>query len=97
MSEVLRRPAHLPDSFVGLIPDLGQMSQHDAPDRVPMLIRGQTVAVRMIERVEDLAVNVELRLVYRGVADADRARPLKSRQPRDLPLEIGRASCRERV
>src|SRR5271168_4646609 len=40
----------------------------------------------MVERVEDLAVNVELRLVYSGVADPDGARPLKSGQPRDLPL-----------
>ena len=37
------------------------------------------MAVRMVERVEDLAVDVELCLVYRGIADADRARPLKSR------------------
>src|SRR6516165_3722243 len=44
------------------------------------------MAVRMVERVKNFAVNVELRLVYRGIADADGARPFKSGQPRDLPL-----------
>src|SRR6516162_1215766 len=43
MSEVLRRTAHLPDAFVRLIPNLGQMSQRHAPNRVPVLIRGQPV------------------------------------------------------
>src|SRR6516165_1918513 len=86
MREVLRRTAHLPDALIGLIPDLGQVSQNDAPDRIPVLIWGQTVTLCMVDRVEDLAVNVELRLVYRGIANADGARPLKSGQPRDLPL-----------
>ena len=39
-----------------------------------------------MERVHDLAVDVELHLTVRGVADAHGLRVLISRQPRDMPL-----------
>src|SRR6266446_10119670 len=86
MSEVLRRPAHLPDPLVRLIPNPGQVFEQDRPYRVPVFVGGQAVAVSMVKRIEDFAVDVELRLIYCGVADAHGARPFIPGQPRDLPL-----------
>ena len=86
MREMLRRSAHLPNALVGLIPDLAPNVQARPARSRPRVDRGQAVAVSMVERVEDLAVNVELRLIDCGVADADRARSFISGQPWHLPL-----------
>ena len=43
-------------------------------------------ATALIQRVDDLAVHVELELLGSRVADAHRLRPLVPRQPGNLPL-----------
>src|SRR5436309_2753096 len=86
MGKVLPRPAHLPDALVRLIPNPGEVLEQDRPHRVPVFVGGQAVALSMVERVENLAVDVELDLIYRGVADADGAGPFIPGQPWYLPL-----------
>ena len=75
MGEVLPRPAHLPDSLVRLIPDPGQVFEQNRSYCVPVFVGRQAVAVSVVQRINNFAVDVELDLIYRGVADADGARP----------------------
>src|SRR5271168_2542774 len=86
MGEMLRWPAHLPDALVGLIPDRGQMPEDRLADRGAASDRGQAAQMGVIERVENFAIDVELGLVCRTIADAYRARAFIARQPRRLPL-----------
>src|SRR5271157_4887170 len=86
MGEMLRWPAHLPDALIGLVPDRCQMPEHGLADCRAASDRGQTAQMGVVERVENLAIDVELGLVCRTVADAYRPRALIARQPGDLPL-----------
>ena len=53
----------------------------------PGVVRGrEALAARLVERVDDLAVDVELALVGRAVADADRLRALVAGEPGKLEL-----------
>ena len=83
---MLPAAAHLPQAFVGLVPDLGQVHQEFALYRPAGIIRTETALPRLVQRVHDLAENIELELHVRRVADAHRLRILVSRQPRDLPF-----------
>ena len=49
-------------------------------------MRRCAVHARLVERVHHLAVDVELQLLRRGVADAHRARALEAREPVELAL-----------
>src|SRR6516165_10470878 len=82
VGKVLRRPAHLPDSLIGLVPDRGQMLKYGLPDRGAACDRGKAGPMGVVERVENLAKNVELGLVGGAVADAHWARILVPGQPR---------------
>ena len=86
MCKVLRRPANFPDALVGMVPNPGQVTQNSAADRDRTVDRRQTVAVRKIQSVEDLTVDIELRLLDGRVPNPHRARSLVSRQPRHLPF-----------
>ncbi len=80
------RPAHLPDPLVGLAP-AGLQPVEDAAREAPRVVGGcQTLTPRLVERVDDLAVDVELALVGRAVADADRLRALVAGEPGKLEL-----------
>ncbi len=74
MEEVARRPAHLPQPLVRLAPvgaDRVRQAAHELPVR-----RGDPPADLRVEpdRLEHLAVDVELPLLHRAVADPHRAR-----------------------
>src|SRR5215471_19981398 len=83
---MLRRPAHLPDTLVRLVPDLSQMAKDDLADCGSAIDRLQTVQMGLVECVEDLTKDIELNLVRGVVADADRPRTFVTRQPRQLQL-----------
>ena len=84
MCEVLRPAARFPDALVGTIPDSFQVFQHRSlkgPIRCPRL---EPATVGLIQRVAHFTEHVELQLLVRRVADADRGRTLVSRQPGNL-------------
>src|SRR5919204_1472941 len=87
--EVAPRPAHLPDALVRLLPGMLEVPQ-EAPLERPGLLGGrEIVGSTLVQRVQDLAVDVELELLHRGVPDPDRLRALIAREPGQL--EIGEA------
>ena len=51
-----------------------------------VVVGGQPVDARLVQRVDHLAVHVELELLVRGVADAHRRRALVAGQPVELAL-----------
>ena len=86
MGEVLRTATNLPDSFVGVAPDLLKVGEERAFE-VPSLGAGnEPRAARNVKCVEHFAVDVELELFDSGVADAHWARPFVTRQPGNLVL-----------
>src|SRR5215469_5478107 len=86
VGEVLWLTAHLPDSVIGLVPDLLETS-HERELQLPAcLVDSQLALAPMMEDVHDLAVDVELQLPACRVADAHRSGMLIARQPRQLPL-----------
>lgn len=84
--EVLGPAAHFPDAFVGSIPDRVEVLQHRALDRPCGFVGLQAADAREVQRVHHFAIDVDLQLVDRAVADAHRRRALVARQPRDFPL-----------
>src|SRR5207302_1962079 len=86
MCEMVRRPAYFPNALVGLTPDSCQMTENVAADRDRAIDRRQTVAVGMVECIEDLAIHIELCLLDCGIADPHRSRAFVPRQPWHLPL-----------
>ena len=66
--------AHLPDPFIRFTPALAH-PVHDPGHVPPVVVADQLLAARLlgdVQGVEHLAVDVELKLVGRAVADADR-------------------------
>jgi hypothetical protein len=63
------------------------VTENGAADRDRTIDRWQTMAVGMVQGVEDLTVYIELRLVDRRVPDAHWAGFFVARQPRRLPLD----------
>src|SRR5712671_4766898 len=86
MCEVLRRAAYFPNPLVRLKPDLRQVTEPTVADRNRAINRWQTMAVRHIQSIEDLAIHVELCLLHRGIADPHRPRAFVPGQPWHLPL-----------
>src|SRR5215469_18554891 len=69
---MLRLPAPLPDAVVRLTPDLGKMLEHRAAQGPRLLAEIHFRHARLIEGVDQLAIDVELQLRMGGVADPDR-------------------------
>ena len=86
VGEVASRAAHLPDPLVGLAPDVLEAVEQAAAERPGVVQRREPAGARLVQRVEDLAVDVELELRARRVADADGPRPLVALEPRELEL-----------
>ena len=78
--------ADLPDPVVRLAPRLREMVEQPALDRPPLRVDRQAVLARLVEAVEHLAVDVELQLAARRVADPHRLRALVAVEPRQLEL-----------
>ena len=86
MREVLAPAAHLPDAVVGLVPDVLQMRDQRALERPAASSSARPAAAPDVQRVQHLAVDVELHLPRRGVADAHRRGALVAGQPGHLVL-----------
>src|SRR5262245_56710448 len=86
VDEVAAAAADLPDPVVRLAPRLGEMVEQPQLQLPRVRIEGKPVLARLVEAVEYLAVDVELELVARGVADAHRLRALVTVEPRQLEL-----------
>src|SRR5919197_64707 len=84
--EVAARPAHLPDSFVGLLPRVLEVAEEEPPERPPLLGGLQVVDPSLMKGVHDLAVDVELELLHGGVPDPHRLRALVTGKPGQLEL-----------
>jgi hypothetical protein len=82
VGERLRIAAHLPDAAVRLLPVVREEID-ERPLHVPRIgVRVEPRLARDLQRVHQLAVNVQLRLHGSGVADANGRRPLVARKPR---------------
>ena len=86
MHEVPAPAAHLPDALVGGAPHLLEVAQQRLADPPAIGVALQAALARLVERVEDLAVDVELELLHRRVADAHGLRVLVAGQPVELDL-----------
>src|SRR6516164_10493711 len=71
ISEMAARAAHLPKPFIGLLPDRFEMFQKFALERPIDMIADEPARPALIERVEHFAVNIELQLRGRRIADAN--------------------------
>src|SRR5262249_45383449 len=74
--EVAAPAADLPDPVVGALPRGRQELHQLEPRPDPGFLLGQTEPARLVERLEHLAVDIELELLARGVADPYRPRLL---------------------
>src|SRR5271155_5636541 len=81
MREVARAASHFPDARVRLSPDFLEVRDQRALQRPGRLAGGETRAARDVKGVEHFAIDVELELFDRAVADSDRRRVFVARQP----------------
>src|SRR6478736_2174263 len=86
VDEVPAWPADLPDAGVGLLPDPLQVPQEHALQAPRLVLVLERLGASLVERVHHLPVDVELKLLARCVADADRPRVLVAGEPRKLEL-----------
>ena len=73
--------------MVGLVPDLGQVIENGAFEVPGAVVELQLLHPRLMEGVDQFAVDVELQLGVRGIADPNRLRALIAAQPVGLPFE----------
>ena len=79
--------AALPDAVIGLVPDFRQMLKNIAFQRPGAFVKFQLSHARLMERIDQFAVNIELQLGVRGVTDPDRLRAIIAGQPARLPFQ----------
>ena len=84
--EVAPRAADLPDAFVGLPPTRLEVPEQLLLQGPRLVVLAQTVHPRLIERIQDLAVDVELQLAARGISDPNGTRSFVAVEPRELEL-----------
>ncbi len=70
----------------GCVPGLLEVVEHAELDPPRLRVEPDAAHARLVERVEHLAVDVELELLARRVADPHRARALVAGEPRQLVL-----------
>ena len=71
---MLAAAAHFPDAVVALDPDLFEMRQERLLEVPAGVDLRQAALARLMQRVHHFAEDVELTLIVRGVADANRRR-----------------------
>src|SRR6202000_2833764 len=86
MDEMLRLPPNLPDALVRTPPDLFQMAHEDTPDLLGARRCRQATRTGLGSYIGKLAIDVELKLTVRGIADAHRAGIFIAGQMRQLQL-----------
>src|SRR5215211_3156422 len=89
MREVAPRAAYLPDPVVRLPPLRLEVIEEFLLDRPCPRLGLETEFLGVVERVHDLAVDIQLLLVARGVSDANRLGPQVAGEPGHL--ELGQA------
>src|SRR4029453_9919805 len=87
--EVPAPAAHLPDAFVRLLPDLGEVLEERSLQRPAGVAAREARATRLMEGVGHFAVHVELELRRREVADAHGPRGFVAGQ---IELELWQTS-----
>src|SRR5665811_13612 len=86
IDEVLRPAPHLPDALIRLLPGVLEMLD-DRELKFPAgLLRREAAFPRLMQRIEQLAIDIELGLLVRGIADAHGRGLLVSWQPGKLDL-----------
>src|SRR5437588_2808400 len=91
--EVPSWPSDLPDALVRLPPAGLEITEQLPLQRPGLLFLAEAVDPGLVERVEHLAVHIELKLPARGVADPDGARGLVASEPRELELRQAPLAC----
>ena len=86
MGEMAARSAHLPDTFIGLIPGRLQVVHELLLERPCIVLFRHAMLARYMHGVHHLAIHVELELFVSGVADAHRPAIGIARQPRHFTL-----------
>src|SRR5262249_12842224 len=65
--------AHLPHTLIGLSPCLFEMLEHGDLQRPARIAACQSAAARLMQGIHHFAVDVELQLAVRGIANPHRA------------------------
>ena len=81
MGEIAPGAPHLPDPFVRGLPDRLDEVDQPALERPGVVVARKLGALGLIEAVDHLAVDVELKLIAGGVADAHRPGALVAGEP----------------
>jgi hypothetical protein len=71
-SEVLARATDLPDTLIGLSPDLFEVLEERFLKFPACSCCWKSTQTRLMEGVHDLAINIQLKLGGGGIADAHR-------------------------
>ena len=83
---MLRRTARFPDALIRPLPDLFKLTDQ-GPLQLPAgLALTEAAATPLMQRVHDLAIDVQLKLLRGGVSDPDGFRPLVSGKPGNFPF-----------
>src|SRR5207237_4062593 len=93
MSEVAARAAYLPDPLIHLPPCRLEKVEQRLLDAPGIIVRLDAVSACDMEGVGDLAINIQLKLRMRRIADANRTAALIAGEPRDLALGELALSC----
>ena len=88
---MLALAAALPDAVIGLVPYFGKMLQHRAFQRPASFIEFELGHAPLVKGVDQFAIDVELQLRMRGVADPHRLRAFIAGQPSSPPIPAGAA------
>src|SRR5260370_645018 len=84
---MLALAAPLPDAVIGLVPDISQMVEHLASQRQGIFMKFQRRHARLMKGVDQFAVDIELQLGMRGIADPNGLRAFITGQPACLPFQ----------
>src|SRR5271155_4884784 len=84
--EIAARAAHLPDSLVRLLPARLEEIHQRALQPPGVVVALQVVLARDVQGIDHFAIDIELKLLMRGVANTHRSAVLIAGQPRKLHL-----------
>ena len=79
--------AALPDAVIRLVPSPGEVLQHGAFHRPAGFIQFEFCHAPLVKGVDQFAVDVELELRMRGIADAHRLGALVAVEPTGFPFQ----------
>ena len=80
------RATSLPYAGIGLVPNVGQVFEEFTLEIPSPTIQLQLGNSRLMKHIHQFAIDIELQLAMRGVADPDRQSSLVTRQPIGFPF-----------